>query len=100
MSDLRIPSCPTCGGSGRIIQQISTQIRDSGIIWLDCPDCNRSGYHPDTIEHLAEVLWRQFIAVWDDLTAEHTRWDENPKIHDRWRVRAIAVLDALTGDSE
>ncbi len=91
-----VPSCPTCNGSGEYADVFNEE-GDFDVV--KCAPCNGSGYHPDTIEQLAEVLWRQFIALWDDLTAEHTRWDENPEIHDRWRVRAVAVLGSLTGDT-
>ena len=48
-------------------------------------------------EAVAELMWRQFLRIWDELTAEHSVWEENPEVHDRWLTRADEVLALLGG---
>ncbi len=80
-----VPACPTCHGNGTkvtVLQETPNAGRTHIItdeLREPCPDCNGSGHHPDTIERVIRANGE----TWDD---EHVR-------------AAVAVLDALTGDT-
>ncbi len=69
-----VPPCPTCNGTGRTTTNKDYQRFTPG----PCPDCHASGHHPDTIDRIMAV----------DATLHNS-----PAL-------AMAVLDALTGDTE
>ena len=92
MSDLQIPPCPTCGGSGRKDDGCPTPDGGSCGYTVRCPDCDGSGHHPDTIVYLHRAsdsdMYQQLVA---------------PRICERLSHHDVGcgwfVLDALTGDT-
>ena len=79
-----VPPCLTCFESRGYSQDGHTP----------CPDCLGSGYHPDTIEMLAQVIY-------DTQTIFNGgKWPVGDFRMTEFRNQAVAVLDALTGDTE
>ena len=60
-----------------------------------CPNCLDGLVPPASqVEALAETLWRQFLAIWDQDWSVHSKWEENTEVHEKWRNRARAALIA------
>ena len=95
------PPCPTCNGSGEYADVFNEE-GDFDVV--KCAPCNGSGYHPDTIE----LVIRVDSEAWDERKYTDKEWEgikEGMKEptqgnwDDPFRA-AVAVLDALTGDTE
>jgi len=89
--------CQTCDGDGQVERDVRHMETETWAVDVTCPSCGGVGVEPtpEAVEDVAERLWRQFLSVFDDLTAVHSRWEENIEIHERWRARAHEHLMAL-----